>query len=363
MDKKAWSKSDIKYMDLAFEEAHRVRGNTRPNPAVGAVLVKNGRVVGRGGTSPAGGPHAEVNAITHAGTKAKGASCYVTLEPCCHFGKTPPCVDALISHGIKKVFIATVDKNKLVSSKGIKKLKKAGIEVHTGLLEEKAIDFYEYYNFFIKYGRPKIILKIAQSIDGSINEVPGKETAITGPEAKVFTHNLRAMVDGVMVGAVTLRADNPSLTPRNTTIPLEYMPETIITSKSGRLPLTHTLMKRGKKKNCVVISNSKSTFPSHIHHYAFTKNNLTVDDFISVFKKRGYHGVLIEGGSHLLSQWLSSKYWDMFYVLTGPSFLPKGQKWASELPDNWHKAVKFDRFHPVGKDSVLKIVPKKIRKK
>lgn len=201
-------------MRMAIKLALKAQGKTSPNPLVGAVIVKSGEIIGRGFHHQAGGPHAEINALNEAGSKAKGAELYLNLEPCSHFGKTPPCVDTIIERKIRKVFVGMVDPNPLVSGNGIKKLKKAGIEVVTGILEAECRRINEVFIKYITTGRPFVILKTAASLDGRIAAESGDSQWITNEKSREYAHRVRNMVDAVLVGIGTVKKDDPLLTCR-----------------------------------------------------------------------------------------------------------------------------------------------------
>jgi diaminohydroxyphosphoribosylaminopyrimidine deaminase/5-amino-6-(5-phosphoribosylamino)uracil reductase len=202
------------YMKLAIDMASRTKGQTSPNPSVGAVVVKDGRIVGMGAHLKAGEGHAEVHALRMAGDRAEGATMYVTLEPCSHHGKTPPCADLVVTRGIKTIYIATLDPNPLVAGRGMERLKKAGLDVHQGLMEEEAIGLNPYFNHFMKTGRPYVTLKFASSLDGKIATKTGDSKWITSDEARNDAHRYRHEHDAILVGVNTVIADNPSLTTR-----------------------------------------------------------------------------------------------------------------------------------------------------
>jgi diaminohydroxyphosphoribosylaminopyrimidine deaminase/5-amino-6-(5-phosphoribosylamino)uracil reductase len=206
--------NDIYYMNLALNLAKGTLGQTSPNPVVGAVLVKENQIVGMGAHLKAGEAHAEVHAIQMAGIKAKGATLYVTLEPCSHFGKTPPCSDLVIRTGIKKVFVATTDPNPQVAGTGIERIRKAGIEVHLGLLQEEARELNKVFFYNIRTGLPFVTLKSAISLDGKTATVTGESKWITGEEARNDVHQYRHQHDAILVGVNTLIKDNPTLTTR-----------------------------------------------------------------------------------------------------------------------------------------------------
>ncbi|HEX2987135.1 MAG TPA: bifunctional diaminohydroxyphosphoribosylaminopyrimidine deaminase/5-amino-6-(5-phosphoribosylamino)uracil reductase RibD [Chloroflexota bacterium] len=200
------------YMAMALEQAKLARGNTGNNPAVGAVLVRDGRVVGRGFTQPPGKPHAEIMALREAGELARGATLYVTLEPCCHYGRTPPCSDALIEAGIAEVHMATIDPNPVVSGGGRAALERAGIPTHVGEMESEVRRFLEGWLSYISLGRPMVIAKYAMTLDGKIATFTGESKWISGPASRQRVQQLRASVDALMVGVNTVVADDPQLT-------------------------------------------------------------------------------------------------------------------------------------------------------
>jgi diaminohydroxyphosphoribosylaminopyrimidine deaminase / 5-amino-6-(5-phosphoribosylamino)uracil reductase len=194
--------------------ARRGLGTTWPNPSVGCVIVRDGRVVGRGTTQPGGRPHAEPVALGMAGERAKGATAYVTLEPCCHWGRSPPCTDALIAAGIARVVVAATDPDRRVNGAGVQQLKAAGIDVQTGMLETAALETLVGFTSRVTLGRPMVTLKLASTLDGRIATQSGESQWITGAEARRLAHALRGRHDAVMVGVGTVLADNPDLTCR-----------------------------------------------------------------------------------------------------------------------------------------------------
>jgi diaminohydroxyphosphoribosylaminopyrimidine deaminase / 5-amino-6-(5-phosphoribosylamino)uracil reductase len=206
--------ADLPHMRAALALARRGLGTTWPNPSVGCVIVRNGRVVGRGVTQAGGRPHAEPVALGMAGERAKGATAYVTLEPCCHTGRSPPCSDALIAAGISRVVVAATDPDPRVNGRGLEQLKAAGIAVETGLLEAEALEALIGFNYRIALGRPMVTLKLASTLDGRIATHGGESQWITETAARRAGHALRGRHDAVMVGVGTVLADNPDLTCR-----------------------------------------------------------------------------------------------------------------------------------------------------
>lgn len=204
----------VAFMRRALDLARRATGRTSPNPLVGAVVVKDGQVIGEGYHRKAGTPHAEVHALNAAGENARGATLYVTLEPCCHWGRTPPCTDVLINAGITEVHIAEVDLNPKVAGKGVRQLEEAGLHVHVGLCEQAAADLNEIYRKYIQTGMPFVILKTAMSLDGKIATVSGESQWITSEASRHRGHEMRDEVDAILVGRGTVERDNPALTTR-----------------------------------------------------------------------------------------------------------------------------------------------------
>ena len=231
--------NDARFMATALTLGRRGQGQVWPNPAVGCVIVQEGRIVGRGWTQPGGRPHAETEALARAGTAARGATAYVTLEPCAHHGRTPPCAQALIDAGVARVVVATTDSDPRVAGRGIVMLQAAGIEVTTGVGEAEARQ--DHMGFFsrIDRGRPALTLKLAQSFDGRIATPTGESKWITGPAARRLTHAMRARHDAVMVGAGTVRADDPALTVRD--MGAKRQPARIVVSDRLDLPLMSQL--------------------------------------------------------------------------------------------------------------------------
>jgi len=203
-----------KYMKLAIAQAKKAVGRVSPNPMVGAVVVKRGEIAGLGYHRQAGSPHAEINALKKAGKKAGNAELYVNIEPCCHYGRTPPCVDAIIESGIKKVIIGIEDPNPLVSGKGVDKLKAAGIITQIGVLEEECRKLNEIYIKYITQKVPFVIIKVASSLDGKIATRSGDSRGITNQKSIRLVHTLRDQLDAIMVGIGTIQADDPLLTTR-----------------------------------------------------------------------------------------------------------------------------------------------------
>ena len=204
----------ITFMQRALKLAGKAKGRTSPNPLVGAVVVKDGKVIGEGYHQKVGTPHAEVHALNAASENAKDATLYTNLEPCCHWGRTPPCTEALIRAGITDVYIAAVDPNPSVAGKGVHQLEKAGIRVHVGVCKQEAEELNEVHTKYIQTGMPFVILKIAMSLDGKIATASGESQWITSEASRQRGHEIRDAVDAILVGRGTVERDNPALTTR-----------------------------------------------------------------------------------------------------------------------------------------------------
>ena len=227
----------VVHMERAIQLARSARGTTSPNPSVGAVIVKDGVILGEGWTSPPGGPHAELVALRQAGTGADGASLYSTMEPCCTWGRTPPCTDAIVAAGISEVHAATIDPNPRISGKGLEELRRAGIVVTCGTCEESALEMYEAFSKHVRTGLAFVTAKFAASLDGKIATRTGSSRWITGEAARWHAHELRRGCDAIIVGVNTVVADNPQLTARWPDGPLHSrQPLRVVLDSSGRTP-------------------------------------------------------------------------------------------------------------------------------
>ncbi|WP_280113178.1 bifunctional diaminohydroxyphosphoribosylaminopyrimidine deaminase/5-amino-6-(5-phosphoribosylamino)uracil reductase RibD [Roseivivax isoporae] len=238
------SADDQRHMAHALRLGRRGAGRTWPNPAVGCVIVRDGHVVGRGWTQPGGRPHAEALALERAGAAARGATAYVSLEPCAHHGRTPPCADALIAAGIARVVAPMQDTDARVSGRGFARLRAAGLEVVTGIGADEAARDHAGFFMRIETGRPRVTLKLATSFDGRIATATGESRWITGPAARAVVHGLRASHDAVMVGAGTARADDPDLTVRGRGAVMQ--PVRIVASRLLDVPLMGRLARTAR---------------------------------------------------------------------------------------------------------------------
>ncbi len=247
-------------MKQALRLAAKGRGTTSPNPMVGAILVKNGRIVGKGYHRRAGAPHAEILALQQAGSRSHGATLYVTLEPCSHTGKrTPPCVPAIITARPRRVVVAMRDPNPHVNGQGIRRLRQSGLTVDIGCLQEEAKHLNEAYVHWVKTGRPFVILKAAMTLDGKIATASGESKWITGAKARLHVHRLRSQVDGIMVGIGTVLKDDPQLTarlPEKDHLTTLRQPVRIVLDTRLRIPLSAHLLEHLKKRPTIIATTS-----------------------------------------------------------------------------------------------------------
>jgi diaminohydroxyphosphoribosylaminopyrimidine deaminase/5-amino-6-(5-phosphoribosylamino)uracil reductase len=288
-----------KFMRAALNEAKRAHGQTSPNPAVGAVLVINDRIVAKGHHREAGRDHAEIECLRNFGRRVpQRATLYITLEPCSTAGRTAPCTDAILNAGIKNVVVGTIDVNPRHSGKGITQLQNAGVNVREGILADECTRLNEAFNKWIISGRPFVIAKCGMSLDGRLTRRAAEHRWITGPFARRHAHELRAHVDAVLVGAETVRADNPRLTVRG--VRRARQPWRVVLTRSGNLPR-----------------------PAHLFSDRFASRTLIYrgKSLAAVLKnlgKRGITSVLIEGGGAVLGQALDARLIDKVQLYLGP---------------------------------------------
>jgi len=313
-----------RWMARAIALARQGLGRTSPNPAVGAVVVKNGRVVGEGWTRPAGGPHAEIVALRQAGRGAKGATLYVTLEPCAHHGRTPPCTQAVIAAEVARVVVGVGDPNPRVRGRGLRALAAAGIAVNTGILAEEAGAVSAWFRHYIVRGRPYVLLKLAASIDGRIATARGESRWISGPAARRWVHELRNQVDAVMVGSGTVLADDPALTcrMRGGRDPLRVVVD-------GRLRISpRARIVRQRSRAATLIAVTASASPARARALARAgaevmvvpgrRGKVSLASLLRELAARGVVSVLIEGGGELAAAALRARLVDRLLVVTAP---------------------------------------------
>ena len=307
------------FMNLALLEAKRGAKYTHTNPLVGAIIVKDNKIVARGAHLRYGCEHAEKNAISTCKTPEKifNSTLYVTLEPCNHKGKQPPCTEAILKMGISKVVVAQLDPNPIVSGKGIKFLRDNGIEVITGISEKEAYNLNYAYNLFHTQNRPYVVLKQATSLDGKL-AFTNERTQITGKEVYDFVRKERDNYQAILVGAKTVLIDNPKLTGADTSL---YPPKRIILDKEGSI-FQHkelNLFKDDSSEVIVFSKYKKENLPSHVT--IVTPNEFTIKEILTEITKLGIQSVYVEGGPCIHDQFLASGYWDEVISYISPTLL------------------------------------------
>jgi diaminohydroxyphosphoribosylaminopyrimidine deaminase / 5-amino-6-(5-phosphoribosylamino)uracil reductase len=326
-------KSDnSKYIKLCFELAKKGKGNVSPNPLVGAILVKNGKIIGKGYHKKYGSAHAEVNAINNSTEKVAGSTLYCNLEPCCHTNKqTPPCVPLIIEKKIKKVVISNFDSNKEVNRKGVKQLQESGVEVITNVLEDEGKDLNKFYFKYVKEKLPYITLKIAQSIDGKISLARNKQTWLTGKQSIKYVHKLRSEYDAVLVGAGTIKTDNPLLTVRNVR---GRNPIRIIIDGKLNIPIKSKILNSIDPENMWIITSSnadekkvKLLSEKGLRIFKIVtkrQTKLELKKIMKVLAKQKIASILVEGGRNIFSQFLKYDMFDEVIILQAPKVLGSG---------------------------------------
>lgn len=342
--------ADTDFMKLAFELAEKGRGKTSPNPIVGAVVVRGNRVVGKGCHRAIGREHAEVAALRMAGAHSRGATLYVNLEPCCHHGRTGPCTEVIIKAGIARVVVSTKDPNPIVDGKGLRQLRRAGIQVETGLLRKEARRRNDIYFGYHVNKRPYVILKLAQSLDGRIATRTGDSRWISSAQSRNFVHRLRADVDAVVVGAGTVRRDNPSLTVRHVRGDNPYR---IVLSESMELPPKAGLLVHNADLKTVIATSGRSLkkvskamlkqSPIVWTIERAGRNSLDLRDFIAKADSFGLQSILVEGGRSLATSFLKAGLVDKIVVVTAPIVIGEGISGIGDLNiSEVSRAMSFD---------------------
>ena len=302
------------------------RGRTSPNPRVGAVVVTSGAIVGEGYHRRAGEPHAEVMALQDAGAGARGAAMYVTLEPCCSHGRTPPCTDAIIQAGIARLYAAMIDPDPNVVGKGLDALKRAGIHVETGISEQEARRLNEAYIKHRTTGLPFVILKSAMSLDGKIATRTGDSKWITNERSRAFAHRIRREVDAIVIGGATARADNPALTARVGR--KVYYPTRVIVTSTGDLPAEMNLLREsgetiiaaGKSANAASLRKLQRA-GARILTLEEPNGRPSIRDLMGQLARLGNLSVLIEGGGQLAASALEDRVVDKVIYFYAPRII------------------------------------------
>jgi len=330
--------NDEYYMKLALSLARKGRGFVSPNPMVGAVIVKNGRVIGRGYHQRFGGNHAEINAIRNAGGKVAGSTLYVTLEPCCHEGKTPPCTDSIIKHKIARVVIGTIDSNPLVSCQGINYMKNRGIEVKTGVMENDCRKLNEIFFHFMETGMPFVTIKYAQTLDGRIATATGDSQWISSEDSLKYAHSLRAQHDAILVGAGTVIKDNPELTVRlvRGRNPLRVIVDSELNiSRQAKIfqniSSTPTLIATIKTAADPRFGRLAGSGAEIITIKADKKGNVDLKKLFKMLAARKISSILIEGGAGVITSVLKNNLANRLVTIIAPKIIGRGIEAVGDL--------------------------------
>jgi len=359
--------ADESYIQLTIEIAKKGEGSVSPNPLVGCVIIKDNRIIGAGYHQKFGEEHAEINAINSSAESLEGSTLYINLEPCSHYGKTPPCVDRIIKEKIKRVVIGTLDINPLVSGNGVKALKKAGIEVKVGVLEKECIELNKFFFKFITSKLPYVTLKAAQTLDGMIADKNNYSEWISSSESRKYVHWLRARYDAVLIGSETARIDNPKLTVRMVE---GRNPYRVVLDSSLKLKSDLNLFKiNSDNKTSMITSEKNKSKLKKINQLEklgvkilFVKldaqGRMQLKSVLKEIAKLQISSILVEGGSKIYSSFLKQKLFDDIFLFVSPKILGNGLKTFSELKSNkLSDAAKLNirRTQKIGDDLLIEL--------
>ncbi|GAB2558522.1 bifunctional diaminohydroxyphosphoribosylaminopyrimidine deaminase/5-amino-6-(5-phosphoribosylamino)uracil reductase RibD [Gracilibacillus alcaliphilus] len=358
-------KTKQEWMDLALNLAEATVGQTSPNPSVGAVVVKNGELLGVGTHLKAGQDHAEVHAINQAGTQAKGADIYVTLEPCAHYGKTPPCAELIIQQQLNKVYIACLDPNPKVAGKGVAMLRAAGIDVEVGLQETRALKINQHFFHYQYKKRPFVTLKAATTLDGKTATSTGDSKWITSKQAREDVHKQRHQHDAILVGRQTVVQDNPSLTTRLA----DGGKNPIRIILDSRLSLTGELAIFDQQAETWMICSQQANAEAfrqqhpHIKVIQLPTEQIDIADVLQILAEEGVQSLYVEGGASVHHSFLTQRLFDEWHWYIAPKLLG-GQDAQSVIsgssPEWMQEAVMltFSQIETIGPDVKIIATPK-----
>ena len=356
--------NDEYYMKMALRLAQRGLGNTSPNPMVGALIVKGGKIIGRGYHKRFGGPHAEINAIREAKDDLNGATLYVTLEPCCHKGKkTPPCLDTLLKYNWKRVVIGTADPNPKVNGRSIEILRQKGIETKVGVLQEECRRLNEVYFKYIQTGTPFVTLKFAQTLDGRIATATGDSRWISSELSLKGAHRLRSLYDAVLVGVGTVLKDDPQLTVR---LVKGRNPLRVVADSRLRIPLNSKIL-----KDLEIAPTTIVTTPQADREKASSLKRMGIEvlmveedsegmvdlkDLLQKLGKKNVSSVLVEGGATTITSFIRQELADTVIAIVAPKIMGKGVEAVGDLGIlKVDRALKlsFDKVYRKGEDVII----------
>ncbi len=358
---------DERYMRMALEVARLGEGQTSPNPMVGAIVVNGGRVVGQGAHLMAGTPHAEVHALRMAGDAAQGATLYVTLEPCNHHGRTPPCTDAILATGVRRVVVAALDVDPRTAGLGVKRLQEAGIEVTVGVLEAEARELNRHFFHRVTTGRPYVVYKVAMTLSGHVAASSGHSQYVTGLAAREDVHRLRQIIPAIGVGVGTILADDPELTARDLAAGTrrDRQPLRVVFDTRLRTPPTARLLTAPGRT--LLLTSERMAFSPAASRLAAQGDvriapvperdgHLELHAALSAIAAEGANALLVEGGPTLASALLKSRLIDEIRVYLAPKLLAGGlPAFAGAFTQGMAEAVELHgvRSEWVGDDLVV----------
>lgn len=354
------------HMERVIELAECGRGTTSPNPMVGALILKDGRVIAEGYHERAGEPHAEINALQNAREDVIGATMVVSLEPCNHYGRTPPCTEAIIAAGIKRVIVGMVDPNPKCAGAGIKRLRDAGLEVEHGVLAGVVEKQNEIFIKHITTGRPFVMVKTAVSLDGKIAEARGATTALTSADSREVVHRLRNEYDAIMAGIGTVITDNPLLTARPQEAEARN-PVRIIVDSRAKLPLSSAIVKTAREVRTIVAastlapaSNVEDLKARGVEVIKLTSYDGAVDIelLLEELGKLGISSVMLEGGGNLIASFVKAGLVDKFMIFMAPKLI--GERGVDFIGGKLDaiKELRIDSVEHVGEDALIAAYPK-----
>lgn len=344
-------------MAMAYRLARKTKGQTSPNPMVGAVIVKNDRVVAAGYHQRCGSDHAEVMALKKAGKNAKGARLYVTLEPCSHFGRTPPCVDAIIQSGIKEVIVGMMDPNPINHGKSMKLLGRRGIKVRAGFLENELKVLNEVFIKFIKYRMPFVVVKWAQTLDGKIASAGGQSRWITAARARDFSRSLRAQFDAILVGIETVLKDNPGLNAGKKSRPLKK----VIVDSSLRIPLTAKLFQGIPAEDIIIATTGKASSAKlkllrkkdfRVIVCPQAQGRVDLKYLLKELARLEITSIFVEGGSQILGSLFKARLVDKVLCFIAPKIMGDEQALSAVRGFSIKKVDESVRLHNISMERI-----------
>jgi len=335
------------FMRKAIKLAKKGIGRVSPNPLVGAIIVKDGKTISKGYHKGPGTPHAEAEAIRKAGKMAEGGTMYVNLEPCSHYGRTPPCAKAIVDAGIERVVASMQDPNPLVNGNGFRYLREHGVTLSIGVLENEAKELNKFYLHFIKEKRPYVIAKMALTLDGFLGSDRRKIVKLTSQNSLRYVHQLRNMVDAVLVGVDTVIKDNPFLNIRY--IKAQHDPIKIVFDTFLRIPVDANLFKTGGKV-IIVTSSNKQLKGANLWKVKQENGYIDIDLFMERSYREGIQSILVEGGAKIFTSFLNSKFIDELILFYAPMFLGEG---ISSVKERMKREIEVKKARKIGNDILI----------